>query len=296
MKNLIFIVFVLLSIVSCKKMNLDDLAFPREKLNEYMLDDYEGEVEVDSIYNIPQDKVHLFTVNSRDEESGVTYEIYAIYIGDLNTIATDTVILYTHGQSKHMDNYWSRAKLLANTASKNQYGLLMMDYRGYGMSEGEPTERGLNEDVEACIKWLVEKGVQQENTIYYGYSLGCIPAIHLAAYKTEFKPAKLILESPLASVENLTHSSTLLNVNPKFVSSLEFNNAEKIKDVDIPLLWFHGIEDTYIEISNGQLIYDNHQGTFKEAHKIEGTDHTEVPANIGHAKYLEIINNFILME
>jgi alpha/beta superfamily hydrolase len=293
MKNILYIICLSVVIISCKKNNLDALAFPLETTDTYLFENYEGEIEIPEYYKIPEDKVHLFPLTSKDSETGETFKIYAVYIGDMTTIATDSVILYAHGQSKHMDNYWSRAKLLANIGSKNNYGVLMMDYRGYGMSEGTPTEHGLNDDVETCINWLKSKGVNEKNTIYYGYSLGCIPLIHLGAYKTDFQPAKLIIEAPLASIENLANSSTLINVHSQFITSLEFNNAEKIKSVTIPLLWLHGIEDTYIEISNGQLIYDNYNGEFKEAHKVPNSDHTEVPETLGFENYLEILETFI---
>jgi pimeloyl-ACP methyl ester carboxylesterase len=123
--------------------------------------------------------------------------------------------------------------------------------------------------------------------------LGCIPVIQHAAFKTDFVPAKIILEAPLASVEGLAQNSTLINIDPKFMSTLEFNNAENIKNVTMPLLWMHGIEDDYIEISNGQLIYDNHNGEFKEAQKIPGAGHSSVPETIGYAKYLTILESFL---
>ena len=160
-------IFILLQLFSsCKKINLDTLAFPRVQVDAYVLGDNDGEIEVPAQYDIDEDLIHLIPLTSTDKATGKTYTIYSIYIGDLNTIATDTVILYTHGQAENMDYYWGRAKLLANLKSKNNYGVLMMDYRGYGMSEGEPTEKGLSEDVEASIGWLVDQGVQQANTFF----------------------------------------------------------------------------------------------------------------------------------
>ena len=294
MKNILYIIFSLFVIVGCKKINLDALAFPSEKTDAYLLEAYEREIILSESYNIPEDRIHIFPLTSTDPKTGETFQIYSIYIGDLSTIATDSVILYAHGQSRNMDAYWDRAKLLANLTSKNKYGVLMMDYRGYGMSEGESTEQGLYDDVEACINWLDEQGVDEKHTIYYGFSLGCIPVIHHAAYKTDFVPAKIILESPLASVENLAHSSTLINVDPKFMSTLVFNNAEKIKDVTVPLLWLHGIEDDYIEISNGQLIYNNYDGTYKEAQKVPNAGHSDIPSILGFNNYLEILETYIL--
>lgn len=295
MKTLIFTLTILAVIsTGCKKANLDGLAFPSEKLDKYELENYKGEIVVPDSYNIPDSLVTLFTLDSYSSETDETYKIYALYIGNIDSIANDSIILYCHGQSKHMDNYWSRAKLLANTGGKNNYGLLMMDYRGYGMSEGKSSEMGLYEDVETCINWLKSKGAQSSKTVYYGYSLGAIPAIYHSAYTTDFVPSKLIIESPLASVEYLTQSSTLLNVDSKFVTTLQFENAEMIKDVNIPLLWFHGVEDDYVSIDNGELIYKNYNGPYKEAHRVEGSNHTEIPETLGLENYLKIVEDFIV--
>jgi len=295
MKKLLYILAVSTLILGCKKANLDGLAFPSEKLDEYQLENYKkGEIEVPDSFKIADSLVTLFTLDSYSSETDETYKIYAIYIGNIDSISNDSIILYCHGQAKHMDNYWSRAKLLANVGGKNNYGVLMMDYRGYGMSEGKPTEMGLYEDVEVCINWLKDKGAQQSKTFYYGYSLGVIPTIYHSAYKIDFKPAKLIIESPLASVEYLTQSSTLINVDSKFVTSLNFENAEMIKDVNAPLLWFHGVEDNYVSIDNGEIIYENYSGPYKEAQRIEGSGHSEIPIVLGFDNYISILNDFII--
>ncbi len=294
MKNILYILIVGLLLVSCKKASLDALAFPSEKLDKYELENYKGEIEVPASYSIPDSLVHIFTLPSFSSETNETFTIYALYIGNTNSISTDSIILYAHGQSKHMDNYWNRAKLLANIGGKNNFGVLMMDYRGYGMSEGKSTEKGLIEDVEACINWLKNKGAQSNKTFFYGYSLGAIPTIYHAAYNSSFQPAKLIIESPLASVEYLTQSSTLINVNSKFVTSLQFENAEMIKSVNAPLLWFHGIDDDYVSIDNGEIIYNNYNGTYKEAHRVEGSGHSEIPTILGYDNYIKIVNDFII--
>jgi len=285
-----------LGLAACLQM--DDLAFPRDNsITEYLFDNYTGdsELQLPASYDFPASIIHLFTLNSQGPDEISPTTIYAVYIGDLNTLATDTVIVYCHGQSKHMDYYWTRAKLLANTHGKNHYGVLMMDYRGYGLSEGTPTEAGLSYDVQACLQWLKAQGAAPENVMIYGFSLGCIPAIDIAAYYDSFKPAKLIIESPLASVDNLTEESTILNVSASFIVSLKFNNAEKIKDVNIPLCWFHGEEDDYVQISNGEIIYQNYQGPYKEAHRIPGAKHGHngIPETMGLDNYLQVVDAFI---
>ncbi len=281
-------------LLACKKKNLDSLAFPSKALTAYEFEKYDaGYSSVPDIYSISADKRKLITFESIDKSNGEKHTIYAVYIGDLTTIDTDSIILYCHGQSLHMDAYWPRASLLANIVHKYNYGVLMMDYRGYGMSEGTPTETALYEDVDASIDWLISQGATASKTFYYGYSLGCIPVIDRAAYRKDFIPSKIILESPLATVEHLAQSSTIINVNPNFVSTLEFNNAEKIKDVDVPLLWLHGVEDDYIAIKNGELIFQNYDGIYKEAIRVDGAGHGNVPSTMDYKNYIKRLEVFI---
>lgn len=285
---------VLLAVIaSCKKVNLDGLAFPSEKLESYAFENAEGEIIVHDSILATSDNYTLLTFNSVDMNSGEEFEIYGVFIGDTATISTDTLIVYLHGQSKHMDHYFGRASLLANVGGKYNYNVLMMDYRGYGMSEGTSTEQGLFEDADAVINWIKEKGADPQKTVFYGYSLGAIPSIDRTAYRSDFKPAKLIIEAPLASVEYLVHSSTVIQVDPDFVTNLNFENAEKIKDVNQPLLWMHGVEDTYVAIENGEIIYNNHGGSVKQAERVEGSDHSEVPIVMGIDVYLEKVLGFI---
>lgn len=252
-----------------------------------------GELEVPSTVLAESTNYTLVELESMDSETLWTNKIYGVYIGDVNTIATDTIILYLHGQSKHMDHYFDRASLLANLGGKYNYSIFMIDYRGYGMSEGESSEHGLYEDTDAAIDWLKSRGASGDRTFVYGYSLGAIPAIDRAAYREDFQFSKLIIESPLASVQHLVQNSTLINVDAGYVTTLEFDNAEKIKDVTAPLMWIHGEEDKYISIDNGELIYNNHGGTSKSKIRVEDGAHTDLPAVIGYADYLQQVLSFI---
>jgi hypothetical protein len=294
MKKLLYFA-ILISIVSCKKLVLDQLAFPLETTEAYQLEAYDaGDQSVPMAYAIDPSMRSIITMESKDESTGETYTIYGVYIGDKETISTDTIILYCHGQSVHMDVYYPRATLLANVGGKLNYGVLMMDYRGYGMSEGIPDEIGLSEDVDASINWLKDRGAKEENTIYYGFSLGCIPLIERAAFKTDFKPTKIIIESPVASVANLTHSSTIINISPAFITTLEFDNAENMKSVSAPLLWMHGIEDDYIALPNGELIFDNHSGSFKEGIRVKDAGHGNIPKTYGFEEYIKKLESYIV--
>lgn len=296
MKKLIILLALTTVIVACKKVTLDGLAFPAEKLDSYEFGDYEGnELEIpDSMHNAPIQQT-LISIESVDEETGETYTIYGLYMGDTATIDTDTVIYYCHGQSLHNDVYWTRQNLLAHLGGLHNYGVFMIDYRGYGMSEGSSTEQSLIEDADAGINWLMSKGLTADRCVYYGFSLGCIPLINRAGNRADFVPAKLICESPLASVEHLAQSSTLINVDADFVTELNFENAEEIKKVDCPYMWLHGVLDDYIEIENGELIFSNYNGSYKEAHRIEAANHGDLPLMMGYPVYMSAVHDFIKM-
>ncbi|MFT4602288.1 MAG: pimeloyl-ACP methyl ester carboxylesterase [Arenicella sp.] len=293
--RLIFIISVLgLGFTSCKKATLDSLAFPSVSLDSYEHIDYDDhELEIpDNYLNAPIQQT-LIPLTSVDEITGETYTIYGLYMGDTANIATDTVIYFCHGQARHNDYYWTREALIAQLGGLHNFGVFMIDYRGYGMSEGSATEQGLYEDADAGIDWLISKGLTGERTVYYGFSLGAIPLIHRAANRLDFQPISLICEAPLASTENLAQSSVLLNIDADFVTELELNNAEQIKNVNVPFMWLHGQEDDYVEINNGELIYANYQGPYKEAHRVENGGHANLPVIMGYDSFMSTFLTFI---
>lgn len=296
LKQGIYFLIISLLIGACAK--LDPLVFRGEEIEEYLLEDYDGDTDMDDIpnsYDIPEQYLNLFTLNSQlDDESSPT-EIHALYIGNINTITTDTIIVYSHGQSKHMDAYWPRTKLLANIGGKNNYGVLTYDYRGYGLSKGESTEATLYEDMKTVLRWLKNKGVNSNKVIFYGFSLGSVPTMEMASNFDEFKPSKLILEAPMASAENLAEESTLINSSSEFYSTLEFNNAEKIKEVQVPFYLLHGELDDYLKISNSEIIFQNYNGINGHFERVPNAyhGHDGVPQNLGYDNYIEQLEDFI---
>lgn len=277
-------------------LRLDDNLFNESELAEYKLDNYTGETDfiLDYSYHIPDDLIHTFTLSSKAPDESEATTIYAIYIGDINEISTDTIIMYCHGNKDHMDFYWQRAKLLANTGNKNRFGVMMIDYRGYGLSEGKPTEKGIYADVETALKWLKEKGLSSDRLVMYGFSLGSAPATKLTAEPATLTPAKLILEAPFANAETMVQDGSGLAMPAEFFTDLKINNAEEIKKVHQPLFWIHGEADDFLSIStHGQMVYDNYQGTYKEAHRIPDAGHSSIPATFGFNNYSTAVNTFI---
>ena len=295
MQKSLLLTVALLAFNSC--MSLDaNLLDPGTTISEYKMASFTGDVDfrLDSSYTLPNSMIHVFALESKAVGESNSTRIYAAYLGDTSRLAIDTVILYCHGYSHHMDFYYPRTQLLANVGGKNHYGVLMLDYRGFGVSEGTPTEHGIYADVTAAEQWLKDRGVSNDRFILYGFSLGCAPAIHLTAHPALLTPTKLLIESPFASPETLTQDATLLDMPGSFVTNLKMDNAEEIKSVMQPLFWVHGVDDRFINIkTNGEVVYKNYHGSYSEAHRIPGADHSTIPQSWGFRNYADSILHFI---
>jgi pimeloyl-ACP methyl ester carboxylesterase len=295
MKQLTLFILLICMLASCRK-RLDDFVFNSDSsINSYQLDNFSGEVtlQVGSEYQIEDSNIHQFFIPL--QSNGETLAIAALYTGDTLTIATDTIIMYCHGNKDHMDFYWPRQKLLSNIGHKHRYGVLMIDYPGYGLSTGTSTEERLYESTNAALNWLKQKGLTSDRLIIYGYSLGTAPACQISAHKTyALEPSKLILEAPFASTEVMTQDAALMNMPASFFTDVKLDNAEEIKTVNIPFLWIHGRSDSYLNIeTHGEVVFGNYQGPSKKAIRVEGGEHEDTPFIYGYENYLNDLLDFI---
>lgn len=281
-----------LALTSCR---LDSFMYNSLQVDAYKLDEYYSDSEtffvLDDSYTIPEHLIYEFSLTSGPSNNQAT--IYAVYIGDRARIAQDTVIVYCHGNAGNMDRYWQRAKLLANVGGKNRYGVLMMDYRGYGRSTGSPTEEGLYYDVDACLNWLKEQGLTGERTVMYGFSLGSAPSVELIFNPRSLQPSKVITEAAFSSFDAIVQSSTKMSLPGSFFGNNDLDNGEKIKDVEEPLLWIHGDADAFIPYTNGIYIANNYQGSKLVKCLVPGGDHSTVPQTMGFEAYNSMIYKFM---
>lgn len=286
-----FLILALLGLViSLQSCRLDNFLFNPAETEEYLLEDLPDDDQLfvlDDQYDMDPSRIDLMTLASGDET------IYAVYLGDKARIAQDTVILYCHGNAGNLDWYWERAKLLANAGGKNRFGVLMMDYRGYGKSTGTSTEEGIYEDVDVCMQWLKSMGLSDDRLIVYGFSLGGAPSTKLTANPRAMQPSKIILEAAFASFDFVAQQITKVSMAGSFYGNLEINNAEEIKLVEEPLMMIHGIDDVFTSIENGDLIAENYQGTHLVKRRVPEAGHSTVPNTMGLEIYMDLMADFI---
>lgn len=296
MKTLIYL-FLLFMLSSC--VRLDDFLYNPNynPIDEYKLDEYTGPVDfiVEPQYKIDKENIHLFTLQS--DLNGDKKNIYALYVGDTSRISTDTIIMYCHGNKDHLDFYYPRIALLANTGGKHRYGVMSIDYRGFGLSEGKPSEEGLYADVNAALEWLKSKGLTGDRLVMYGFSMGTAPATQLTANPGIFSPAALILEAPFASAEVFVQDAAGLSIPGSYAVNLRIDNAQEIKKVQVPFLWMHGTADDFISMeTHGLIVYRNYSGLRGQASTVNGAGHSGCPEMLGFANYLTIIETFLSVE
>lgn len=160
------------------------------------------------------------------------------------------IILYCHGNAGSVAS-WTDAAI--ELQMKQQCSVFLFDYRGYGKSEGKPTEAGVLRDARTARRWLAQRtGVQEKDIVLLGRSLGGGVAVDLAASDGA---RALILQSTFPSLPEVAayHVPWML---PRWLMSERFDSINKIKHYPGQLLQSHGDKDTLIPISLAKQLYE----------------------------------------
>lgn len=260
---------LLLYTVGCE---LDGFLFNSTKIDAYRLPGN----------TIPDSLIEQVTFQSEGNT------LYGFWIGS-NGERTGLTLLYCHGNKNSIDEYWDRVMFLHELG----VNIFIFDYRGYGMSEGESSEAGLHEDGTAALGYVLSRqDVIADSLCFYGYSLGNVVSINLAAECMD--PLCLFAECPFASANSLTQGSTVLDIPPLWLTEGEFNNAELIQQINTPLLLLHGEEDDFVRYrDNGKVVYENAPQP-KSLRLVPEAGHDDIPQTMGLDNYRAEIRSWIL--
>lgn len=187
---------------------------------------------------------------------GMPYETAAFAAADgvklhgwwIPGVASAPAILLAHGNAGNVSHRLEKAKILHGLGAS----VLLFDYRGYGLSEGRPTEAGLYRDAEAAHRYLREtRGVPSQDVVLYGESLGCGVAVELAL---RHAPRSLILESAFTSVEDMARL-VFPALPVRWMVSDRFDNLAKIPRLRAPLLVLHSPDDEIVPFEMGRRLF-----------------------------------------
>lgn len=157
------------------------------------------------------------------------------------------VILYFHGNAGDLSGW----RFVAEDFTSQGFPVMMIDYRGYGKSEGYFSEEGFYKDAEAAYGYLINiKGYATQDVIVYGRSVGTGVAVNLAS---NHEVSGLVLESPYTSLGQLANEK-LPFLFPSLYLDYKFNNIEKIGAVKCPVILIHGERDALIPASHSKRL------------------------------------------
>lgn len=198
------------------------------------------------------------------------------------------VLLICHGNG---GNIADRLGWLGGFLGKG-YGVMIFDYRGYGKSEGRPSESAFQEDVSAVYEYLTEdRKIAPGRIVAIGRSLGSAPATYLAACR---EIRCLILESPIHSGKAV--AAGMFGYLPVHLLMKNcWNVNENLAQVTRPVLIIHGSRDRIVPWQHGKKLAEQKNLAQVTFWLIEGAEHLGVQEYLG-TEYYDKLEGFILSE
>jgi fermentation-respiration switch protein FrsA (DUF1100 family) len=198
--------------------------------------------------------------------------------------ADQPVLLFFHGNAGNLSH---RADLLIELATRTPASVFVVGYRGYGRSEGRPSEEGLYKDARAAWQHLTEEsGVGAERIIIFGKSLGGGAAVDLAM---EVPAAGLIVESSFTSIPDMAGAH--YPFVPKFLIRTQINSLVKIEFVSMPKLFIHSKQDRVVPYRLGRKLFEAAPEP-KRFYEVVGAGHNDTWF-VGGESYFKALGDFI---
>lgn len=198
------------------------------------------------------------------------------------------ILLYFHGNGINIGANVARA----NYFHQLGFSVLLIDYRGYGRSDGGfPTELTVYQDASIAWNYLVQqRQVKPEQIFIYGHSLGGAIAIDLGLQHPE--AAGLIVESSFTSMQEMADLKGWSRVFPvNLLLTQRFDSIAKVKSLKLPVLFTHGTFDQRVPFQMSQTLFAVAPEP-KQLVLFPGANHNNV-AEIAGPQYLQAVQRFM---
>ena len=201
-------------------------------------------------------------------------------------------LLWLHGNAGNISRRLDNILLMRERLG---VGVFIIDYRGYGLSEGKPSESGLYMDAEAAFDWLVsERGLDAEREIVlFGRSLGAAVAVETAV---RHKVRGVILESGFTSIADMGGRGRLSFLSRLTLPLFEarYDSASKIGGLQSPAMILHGDSDQTVPFDMSRRLYEAAPEP-KSFYPIIGAGHNDTVQAGGDA-YMDALRRFVFPE
>jgi fermentation-respiration switch protein FrsA (DUF1100 family) len=197
-------------------------------------------------------------------------------------IPNGMTLLWFHGNAGNLSHRYPVIEKLLEQG----FNVFIIDYRGYGRSEGSPSEEGLYRDARAAWDYLVhERKVSSGQIIVFGDSLGGAVAIELA---TKVEPAGLIVQSSFTSIKDM--AAQVMPFLPTFILRTKMDSINKIASVRCPKLFIHSPADEMVPYRLGRQLFDAASPP-KQFYEVKNASHNEMDI-IGGRAYFDAFGDF----
>lgn len=192
-------------------------------------------------------------------------------------------VVFYHGNAGNMSDRLDFIRFMKPSG----LNFLMIDYRGYGRSQGWPSIEGIGEDAVAAVGWMSEKRkVPLNRIVLWGRSLGASAA--LIAAKRYPGVSGVIVESGFVSMRKM--ASEIYPFLPAAFVTDGFDNRLIVSRISVPKLFIHGVEDTLIPFRHTEELYLRAVGPKRLMPVAAGHNDTYLR---GGSEYLQIVEEWI---
>lgn len=157
-------------------------------------------------------------------------------------------LLFFHGNAGNIGHRLDKINMLKGLG----LNIFIIDYRGYGRSQGKPSEQGLYLDAKSSYEYLLHtRKISPQQIILYGESLGTAVVVNLAS---ESQVKAIILEGAFSCGRDM--AKIIYPFFPRLLFSNTFNCLEKIKKVKAPKLFLHSKDDEIVPLILPRKLFD----------------------------------------
>jgi fermentation-respiration switch protein FrsA (DUF1100 family) len=158
-------------------------------------------------------------------------------------------VLHLHGNADSAFSPWQIRHCEA--LRQSGFNILEIDYRGFGLTPGRPSESGMYDDAEGAYQALLQRGVAPNHIILLGHSLGSGPAVQLA---TRHAVAALVLFGAFTSIPDAA-AGRYPYLPVRLVVAVQFDSLSRIANVHVPIVIAHSRADTLIPYSHALKLF-----------------------------------------
>lgn len=193
-------------------------------------------------------------------------------------------VLFLHGNAGNMGH---RLQNIVGLYHNLQCNILMLEYRGYGLSQGAPSEEGLYMDAQAGIEYLINRSdINSNEIIVFGRSLGGAVAIDLATKQENSQRIWcLIVENTFTSIPDMAAlfvGSKFLQYLPLFLYKNRYLSIQKVLSITVPTLFISGLADTLVPPRMMEKLFKKCKSPYKRIFPVVGGTHNETWCQPGY--------------